>query len=428
MTKIRRPIVIESMERRVLLDATVLTDAVISSSLPASFSDQTVAHGKVMVTITNNSGVTQKEKVSVDVVVTPAGSLDLQAQSTVILATKGYSGTLVNGQSKPFTEAVTVKKGELGDGTYTVYAVAADPEGGTSQSAAGPTFTVTAPVVTLSETESIAKLPKSSVTAGEKLGLTDKVTVVNSGTDASTTPLTVDVYATPDGTVASGTLVGSATSKATIGAGKKGVVPVKLATVPATLTAGTYDLIAAVTQANGTVTASPAASSPTLTVSGGSSTGGGGTGSSGTGTSVTSSTGFTSEIVSVRPQYSGDSTAGNAKQEHIVELSVTLTVANNSGASTEIDGSDVFTFTLYASASPTFSSSDTPVAVPSNAIANIAAGKSYAKIASFDIPEANTSLEGTTVDDYIFVQVTDPAGGTAVVGWSAPIQFFGPAS
>ena len=61
MSKNPRPAVIEMMERRVFLDASVLTETIDSSTLPASISDQTVLKGTLAMTISNNSGADEKD-------------------------------------------------------------------------------------------------------------------------------------------------------------------------------------------------------------------------------------------------------------------------------------------------------------------------------------------------------------------------------
>ena len=61
----RSPVVIESMEGRVLFSVSQLTAAVASSTLAAAVSDQTAAAGRVTVSVTNDSGATEKARVSI---------------------------------------------------------------------------------------------------------------------------------------------------------------------------------------------------------------------------------------------------------------------------------------------------------------------------------------------------------------------------
>ena len=61
MSKNPQPAVIESMERRLLFDATLLTEVIDSSTLPTSVSDQSVLKGTLEMTVSNNSGIDEKD-------------------------------------------------------------------------------------------------------------------------------------------------------------------------------------------------------------------------------------------------------------------------------------------------------------------------------------------------------------------------------
>ena len=266
-TNFSRSIVMEAMEQRVLFsaDASVLTETVVSDTLPTSISNHITATGKISVNVANNSGVKQSGAIFVDVVSTTDFSLDLQSQDTFLLAAKRESINLQNGESKTFIIPVTVKKEKFEDGTFPIYAVAADREDGLSQSASsGGSFTVHPPIITLSETESFVKLPPAVVSAG-KFNVTDKVVVTNSGTDPSTDKLTVNIIATPDGIAADGVVIKSFTPRPGIRPGKLAKLSFHLSKLPV-ITDGVYDLITQVTLNTGVSTTTDPTSAPTITV------------------------------------------------------------------------------------------------------------------------------------------------------------------
>src|SRR5271170_67944 len=252
MSKNPRPAVIEAMERRLLFDVSVLTETIASSTLPASISDQTVLKGTLEMTISNNSGIDEKDPGSIVSFVISSTPLDPPALNFYIVKEEKADLSLADGASKDFTFTVNVNlaKGKPPDGVYTIYALVVGADNNYSQSVPWATLTVHPPNVILSETENLLKLPDSTST-GSKFHVTDDVAITNSGTDPSTTPLTIGVYLTPDGIPADGTLMTGVTKKVTIDAGKTVTVPVTIAAIP-TLAVGTYEFITQVTQSNGT--------------------------------------------------------------------------------------------------------------------------------------------------------------------------------
>ena len=137
-------------------------------------------------TVSNNSGTTQKERVEVGFLIAN-GALDVAGGNFGVLKSLNTLLSLPNGKSQTFNFAINIAKGKLADGVDTIYAVVVVPGNAFAQSPPGPTLTVHPPNVTLSETENILKLPDSTTT-GVKFSVTDQVAITNSGTDPSTVP------------------------------------------------------------------------------------------------------------------------------------------------------------------------------------------------------------------------------------------------
>src|SRR5580700_4960897 len=85
MSKNPQPAVIESMERRLLFDATLLTEVIDSSTLPAAVSDQSVLKGTLEMTVSNNSGIDEKDPGSIVSFVISSTPLDPPALNFYIV-------------------------------------------------------------------------------------------------------------------------------------------------------------------------------------------------------------------------------------------------------------------------------------------------------------------------------------------------------
>ena len=108
LNKKRRSIVIESMEPRLLFDASQLTDTITLSNLPTSISDQTAFHGKVTVEVANDSGTLQKDNLQVFVEMTPDSTYDPGSNDVVGLGVMKGAIKLVDGANKPFKVPVSL--------------------------------------------------------------------------------------------------------------------------------------------------------------------------------------------------------------------------------------------------------------------------------------------------------------------------------
>ena len=125
MVNTSRMVAIESMEKRTMFDASLLTETIISSTLPATISDQAVLKGVVTVNIANNSGVDEKEKVATGVEISNGTLVPLSRQFGV-LASKTLVLALKAGQNKTFKFPVNIAKGKLADGVDTITALTAN--------------------------------------------------------------------------------------------------------------------------------------------------------------------------------------------------------------------------------------------------------------------------------------------------------------
>jgi hypothetical protein len=135
----------ESMERRMLFDASVLTEAIISKTIPASLVSNAPLHAAATVQVTNRSGTTQSGPYEIGVFFAD-GALDIPSKNFVILGTRHVGNlALANGKSKTFAVRITRKPNTLNLGVDTLYAVAVDPSNAFSQSAASGTMTVIPP-------------------------------------------------------------------------------------------------------------------------------------------------------------------------------------------------------------------------------------------------------------------------------------------
>jgi len=390
---------VESMERRLFLDASELSVMIDSSTLPSAVSDRAPLTGKMSLTVANNSGITQKEKVEVGFLIAN-GALDVVGRNYGVLKALNTLLSLGNGKSQTFNFAINIAKGKLADGVDTIYAVVVDPNNAYAQSPPGPSLTVHPPMVTLSETENVLKLP-GSTTAGVKFSVTDQVAITNSGTDPSTDALKIGIYATPDGIPADGSLMTSVSRTLVISPDKTLTVPVIIGGIPK-LSAGTYKLVTQVTQANGTITTTDPSSAPTITL-----------------TKPTTGINFSDTINSDTPAYVTEPLDGAL--ESLSSLLMAMSIKNTGTAA---NGEDQFS--LFASSNPTFDSSAVQIGgplslslglIPHNGLRNF-----NIKFNTIDLND----YSGNEIDRYVFVQITDPTGNVTTASLGKTLKVAGP--
>jgi hypothetical protein len=218
----------------------------------------------VTVTVINTSAATESGRAKVELFAAPAGVLD----GTAVAVGSAMRRVLLKvGRSATLSVPVTSLPSALGAGTYRWIARVDDASGLRSISPAGPALTVAAATVTLSATARAPRQPATVVT-GSRVGGSVFVSVTNSGNTASTSPLSVTLYLSADGVVDGAAVpVGTVERHASVRpAGLAVTLTVVFGPVPSTVPAGTYTLLAVVTDGAGhtAVTALSAA----LTVTG----------------------------------------------------------------------------------------------------------------------------------------------------------------
>ncbi len=385
------------MEQRRLLSVSALTETLVSSTLATSISNQNVLKGTLEMTITNNSGAVEKDPRSIVSFVIASTPLNPPSLNFYILTERKVNLSLANGASKivKLPVGVNLTKGRPPIGNYSIYALIVGADNAYSQSAAGPTLSVHTPIVTLSETETLLKVPGSTI-AGAKFHVVDKVAITNSGSDPSTTPLKIGIYFTPDGIPADGSLSTAVTRRVPIGPGKTATVPVTFAAIPA-LAPGTYDIITQVTQSDGTVTTTNPATAPTITL-----------------TKPTTGPNFSETFIG-KPTTTYSYEPLDGALEYLSKLQFEMGIKNTG---TTASGSDVFT--LFASPNATFDSSALQVGQVSLNLTTPHNGLRTFFVA-WGLTTDLENYSGLTVEDYMYVQVTDPTGNVTVVRYPTTI-------
>ena len=395
----RMPVVVEQMEKRLLLDASQLTETIDASTLPASISDRAPLVGSMTMTVTNNSGVNQTERTEVGFLISN-GPLNVPSRAFGVLKAQTIVLPLNPGQSRVFKFLINIPKEKLADGTDTITAVAVEPSGAYSQSAPGPTLTVHPPIIVLSETEKVLKLP-ADATTGSKFTITDQVAITDGGSDPSTDPITIGIYASPDGIPADGKLMTTVKRSLIVNSGRTVTVPVAISAIPA-LAAGTYKIVTQVTQANGTITATDPATAPVFTL-----------------TAPTSGVHFSDSIRSQTPAYM--SLPLNGAVHYLSQITFLEAITNTGTAASGEDS-----FKLFASNGPTFDSSAVQIGGPFVLNLGTIPHKGLRTFnVQFNTDLSRISFDGhTSVSEYLFIQIADPTGGLSTAGTASPVQLF----
>lgn len=397
MLKNPRPAVIEAVEKRLLFAASALTETINSSTLPTSISDQTILKGTVEMTVSNNSGAAVTDAGSIVSVVTSSTPLDPPTLNFYILKEVKNNLALAPGSSKDFKFAINLNlaKGKPPDGDYNIYALVVDSNSDHSQSVPGPTFSVHPPIVTLSETENLLKVPDSTTT-GSKFHVTDDVAITNSGSDPNSTPLTIGIYLTPDGVPADGSLMTSVTKKVTIAAGRTVTVPVTIAAIPS-LAVGTYEFITQVTQSNGTITTTDPATAPTITLN-----------------QPTTGPQFSDSFIGA-PTTTYTYEPLDGALEYLSTLQFEMSIKNTGSTAS---GNDVFT--LFASPDSTFDSSALQVGQVTLNLDTPKNGLRTFNVA-WNLTADLENYSNQDIHDYIFVQITDPTGNVTMARYPTTV-------
>ena len=126
MARKSRPVQMEALERRLLMDASQLTVVIDSNTLPAVVSDHAALTGKMSMTVSNTSGATQKGKVVVGFLIAN-GALNVAARNYGVLKSMNTTLSLADGKSQTFNFSIDIGAGKLADGVDTIYAIVVDP-------------------------------------------------------------------------------------------------------------------------------------------------------------------------------------------------------------------------------------------------------------------------------------------------------------
>jgi hypothetical protein len=225
-----------------------LAPTVTRSTVPATVVAGTPkVGGKVTLLVTNATPTTESGTAKFELFASATGALDGSALS---VASVSKRLTVRAGRQATVTVNVTAVPTSLTAGTYSWVARVTDSAGVASIGLAGSPFTVAAAAVTLSATAKSTLA--ASVVAGKKPKGSVVLTVTNAGNTATTAPLTTTLYLSTDGTVANGVVIGHASSKAAVKPnGKTAKVTVALSAVPTSTAAGSYTVLAVVTDAAG---------------------------------------------------------------------------------------------------------------------------------------------------------------------------------
>jgi uncharacterized repeat protein (TIGR03803 family) len=150
----------------------------------------------------------------------------------------------------------------LPSGFYRLLAQATDPFGNVAITASGPGVEIAAPAVAFSGTLSAITLPAQSI-SGLQTPAMATLLLSNDGNIPSQGPVIVQLYLSPDGTVANGTAIRAAARLLYLLPGTSTVIRLPLGAIPAGL-AGSYFLVAQVSGPRGATATVSSASSYTI--------------------------------------------------------------------------------------------------------------------------------------------------------------------
>jgi hypothetical protein len=223
-----------------------LMPTIVGSTIPTAVVSGSGAKGNVKLQLTNQTAAPISGKSTLAVYATASGTIDASA----VLLTQA-SASLTARSGKPINKSLSVKLPPgLPAGSYQLVARVTDPSGTINDSAAGPTLTVAAPFIALSESVAKSTLPKSSVPGGKARGAV-LLTIANAGNVATSGSTSVALFATTGSAgSSSSTQVASVSKSLRIQAGKSARLSIPLKSLPA-LAPGNYSIIALVTDPNG---------------------------------------------------------------------------------------------------------------------------------------------------------------------------------
>jgi len=232
-----------------------LTASVVRTTLPSSviagtnFLTMTTGIPSQFAAISLTDGAMLNNTLKVNIYASSDQAID---SSSVLIAS---AAPLVNEPAhQPFGVMIPIVSlpTTLPAGFYSLLAQAVDQFGNTANATMGPGLQVVAPIIALSEAFTALTLP-AAVVGGTNTAAVAVFKVTNSGNVPSMGPITIALYASPDGTIANGTVITVTSRNPIIPPGTSAFVGVALGTIPLGLN-GSYSIVAKFTDPLGGIT------------------------------------------------------------------------------------------------------------------------------------------------------------------------------
>jgi hypothetical protein len=239
-----------------------------TSGITASIAKSTVAPtllqghkttARVTVTLKNTLSTDVKTFETVAVNALENGELQLDGQE---VGSASREVSLHPGQSVQIPITTSVLLSDLADGQYTLDASVVDSNGNVSYSAPGASVTVAQPFVSLVATSLTTNL-KAPVVSTLKTPGRATLLLTNDGNIPTKGKTRITLYATPDGTIASGTFISSYFTGAIIQPGRHTTLNIPLKAIPP-ITNGIYQIAAQITDPLNDLTTGVTAQSYTI--------------------------------------------------------------------------------------------------------------------------------------------------------------------
>jgi hypothetical protein len=238
-----------------------LAASIARSTLPASIVAGAPTHGLVVVNVANTSSAQVKGPATLDLFASADGAID---DSAILVTHLTRTLSIKQGKSMPVPLAIKSLPANLANGNYTLLARVIDSSSNASDSTTGPSVTVAAPFISLSETFSRLTIP-ASVTSGQKLHAVALLKITDNGNIQSSGPTTIAVDFSADGQIDNtATAIKSLTRPLKIKPGKSVLVPIPITSIPAVAPAD-YFVVAQVTDPQQHVSSVVSATKVTVT-------------------------------------------------------------------------------------------------------------------------------------------------------------------
>ncbi len=224
----------------------ILVPTVVTNKVPVNVvAGEKLSSASLGVKLTDTSATGQDGTVVVNVYASTSPTFD--ASSDQLVGTVTRQVNVKAGKTISTTVPIKTIPAALADGTYYLLVQTSDTAGTSIAAAAPGTFTVAAPFVSLSGTVTSQKL-SSPLTSDAKAKGTVKIVIVNNG-NVIDNGFSIDLMASSDPDT-TGTSILTAKKSTKIKPGKSVTVALSLKSLPV-LAAGSYVLVAQITDANG---------------------------------------------------------------------------------------------------------------------------------------------------------------------------------